>query len=154
MNVLSISHVRQYKKNIFENLGHAWFPIHFSARGGGLRSGWGGGRNTGWFHHDNRIEQAGAELCQAQQCLSCQLAWVAYLVVNQLWLELVAWSSSRLESTGWRTVTKYKISLGSATFIQSRLLSHVTHFSFLSNKRFSSEGGSWPLTENSIIIFV
>ena len=73
---------------------------------------------------------------------SCQLAWVAYLVVNQLWLELVAWSSSRLESTGWRTVTKCKISLGSATFIQSRLLSHVAHFSVLSNKRFSSEGGS------------
>ena len=113
----------------------------FFSKGGGLRSGWGGGRNTGWFHHDNRIEQAGAELCQAQQCLSCQLAWVAYLVVNQLWLELVAWSSSRLESTGWRTVTKCKISLGSATFIQSRLLSHVTHFSFLSNKRFSSKGG-------------
>ena len=43
MNVLSISHVRQYKKNIFENLGHAWFPIHFSARGGGFGQGGVGG---------------------------------------------------------------------------------------------------------------
>ena len=34
-------------------------------------------------------EQAGAEVCQAQQCLSCQLAWVAYSLVNlnQLWLK-------------------------------------------------------------------
>ena len=39
MNVLSISHVRPYKKNIFKNLGHAWFPIHFSARGGGFGQG-------------------------------------------------------------------------------------------------------------------
>ena len=64
-------------------------------------------------------EQAWAEVCQAQQCLSCQLASVAYSVLNQLWLELVACSSLRLESSGWRRVTKCKIRLGSATWEQA-----------------------------------
>ena len=64
-------------------------------------------------------EQAEAELCQAQRCLSCQLAWVAYSVLNQLWLELVAWLSSRLEFAGWRRVTKCRIRLCSATWEQA-----------------------------------